>query len=271
MGNIIKNIKDDYILDNFKVNFKNNCPVYSPLFDYFRFTPIKKGKEAIDSNIVNKLTFGVECGHPFGGDFMYEIFTGRSGYSVEFHCKNEQEVLKVITQLAKELQKWFLLLDIGCSVIKCAAPNKVFQLPAYTKKILTDNSLLEAKDTDILYRDKTGEYMVGSLAFNTIFSRIEPGSEKDFFEEHRYRSNDFFILSRTAIALGLLPLEDSDGKDLIIGVDNEEAKEALLGEHAFELKLGKNDWVEYSFTLTDNIIKVINYEKMSKLYDFDII
>ena len=97
------------------------------------------------------------------------------------------------------------------------------------------------------------------------------GSEKDFFEEHRYRSNDFFILSRTAIALGLLPLEDSDGKDLIIGVDNEEAKEALLGEHAFELKLGKNDWVEYSFTLTDNIIKVINYEKMSKLYDFDII
>lgn len=130
MGNIIKNIKDDYILDNFKVNFKNNCPVYSPLFDYFRFTPIKKGKEAIDSNIVNKLTFGVECGHPFGGDFMYEIFTGRSGYSVEFHCKNEQEVLKVITQLAKELQKWFLLLDIGCSVIKCAAPNKVFQLLA---------------------------------------------------------------------------------------------------------------------------------------------
>lgn len=271
MGNIIKNIKDDYILDNFKVDFKNNCPVYSPLFDYFRFTPIKKGKEAIDSNIVNKLTFGVECGHPFGGDFMYEIFTGRSGYSVEFHCKNEQEVLKVITQLAKELQKWFLLLDIGCSVIKCAAPNKVFQLLAYTKKILTDNSLLEAKDTDILYRDKTGEYMVGSLAFNTIFSRIEPGSEKDFFEEHRYRSNDFFILSRTAIALGLLPLEDSDGKDLIIGVDNEEVKEALLGEHAFELKLGKNDWVEYSFTLTDNIIKVINHEKMSKLYDFDII
>ena len=42
MGNIIKNIKDDYILDNFKVNFKNNCPVYSPLFDYFRFTPIKR-------------------------------------------------------------------------------------------------------------------------------------------------------------------------------------------------------------------------------------
>lgn len=113
--------------------------------------------------------------------------------------------------------------------------------------------------------------MVGSLAFNTIFSRIEPGSEKDFFEEHRYRSNDFFILSRTAIALGLLPLEDSDGKDLIIGVDNEEVKEALLGEHAFELKLGKNDWVEYSFTLTDNIIKVINHEKMSELYDFDII
>jgi len=140
-------------------------------------------------------------------------------------------------------------------------------------KLLITMDKITAKEWLYLidHRDKTGEYMVGSLAFNTIFSRIEPGSEKDFFEEHRYRSNDFFILSRTAIALGLLPLEDSDGKDLIIGVDNEEAKEALLGEHAFELKLGKNDWVEYSFTLTDNIIKVINYEKMSKLYDFDII
>ena len=36
---------------------------------------------------------------------MYEIFTGRYGYDIEFKCKNKKEVLQVIDQLAKDFEK----------------------------------------------------------------------------------------------------------------------------------------------------------------------
>lgn len=71
MGNIIKDIKNDYILDNFRVWFKNNCLCSYPLYD----------------------------------DFRFEIFTGRNGYDIEFKCKNKKEVLQVIDQLAKDFEK----------------------------------------------------------------------------------------------------------------------------------------------------------------------
>lgn len=105
MGNIIKDIKDDYILDNFRVWFKNNCPYNHPLYDDFRFEPIKDNKEDVDDKVRNQLYFGVQCGYPFGSEYMYEVFTARNGYSVEFQCEDKKEVLKVISQLAEDFQK----------------------------------------------------------------------------------------------------------------------------------------------------------------------
>ena len=58
-----------------------------------------------DDDVRNRLYFGVQCGHPYGSDYMYEIFTGRSGYDIEFKCKNKKEVLQVIDQLAKDFEK----------------------------------------------------------------------------------------------------------------------------------------------------------------------
>lgn len=105
MGNIIKDIKSDYILDNFRVWFKNNCPCSYPLYDDFRFEPIMENVEDSDDTIRDQLYFGVQCGHPFGSEYMYEVFTARNGYSVEFKCKNKREVLNVIEQLAEDFQK----------------------------------------------------------------------------------------------------------------------------------------------------------------------
>ena len=70
-----------------------------------RFEPIKEKKEDADDDVRNRLYFGVQCGHPYGSDYMYEIFIGRSGYAIEFKCKNKKEVLQVIDQLAKDFEK----------------------------------------------------------------------------------------------------------------------------------------------------------------------
>lgn len=105
MGKIIKDIKSDYILDNFYVWFKNNCPCAYPLYDDFRFEPLDKNKEDADDKVRDRLYFGVQCDHPFGSECLYEVFTARSGYKTEFKCKNKREVLKVIDQLAEEFQQ----------------------------------------------------------------------------------------------------------------------------------------------------------------------
>ena len=62
-------------------------------------------KEDADDDVRDQLYFGVQCGHPYGSDYMYEIFTGRNGYDIEFKCKNKKEVLQVIDQLAKDFEK----------------------------------------------------------------------------------------------------------------------------------------------------------------------
>lgn len=97
MGNIIKDIKNDFILDNYYVWFKNNCPYNAPLYDDFRFEPLDKNKREY-------LYFGVQCDHPFGKECRYEIFTARNNYETEFKCNSKKEVLNFINKIGQELQ-----------------------------------------------------------------------------------------------------------------------------------------------------------------------
>lgn len=98
MAEIVKEIKNDFILDNYYVWFTNtNIGCYYPSYNTFRFDPLKR-------EMRNKMYFGVQCNHPCGDSSEYVIYTARSGYKDEFKCNSKEEVLTAIEQLASEIE-----------------------------------------------------------------------------------------------------------------------------------------------------------------------
>lgn len=131
-----------------------------------------------------------------------------------------------------------------------------------------ENKLFSPSPTDILYRDKeTGLWFVGDAALSYTEEGEDIQSDEILYNHTRTEGEDYKVLLRVALALGMaqegFKFAKTPRLKIITGLphkrldnDKEKVKEAFSGHHKFELKIGDNDWVEFSFVVNKEDVKV---------------
>ena len=91
----VMGITDPFILDNYYVWFKNNCPMVGPLYDDARFEPLAGGR--------NGQYFLVIKDSPHEA-YKWALYTERHGFErPEFQCDNARDMIRYINGMGPEL------------------------------------------------------------------------------------------------------------------------------------------------------------------------
>ena len=99
IAKVVMGITDPFILDNYYVWFKNNCPGAGPLYDDVRFEPLTGER--------NGKYFLVSLDSPHER-MKWALVTERFGFSTpEFECANVREMIRYVNKLGPELEQGF--------------------------------------------------------------------------------------------------------------------------------------------------------------------
>lgn len=97
IGGVVIGITDPFVLDNYYICFKNNCPCSGPLYDDVRFEPLSGDRDG--KYFVISLDSPHEC-------MKWALTTERFGFDTpEFECRNVRDMVKYINELGPQLEQ----------------------------------------------------------------------------------------------------------------------------------------------------------------------
>ena len=168
---------------------------------------------------------------------------------------------------------WICGIDIGYGGIKGVAPNKAFSISSYLYKVergAADNRMAGVRPTDIVYRDKDGDWAVGDLAYDFEDPRSPRTLDTEkTAKENRYLDKEYKIYFSVALGLALMSNGDSGWTDERIMVQTglptkylklghaKLLRAGVQGKYDFSLKVGANDYVHFEFELTDQQLFIV--------------
>ena len=96
LSSVVLGIRAPFILDNYYVWFKNNCPMAGPLYDDARFEPLSGERDG------KYFVVTLDCPHELA---KWVLYTERYGYDApEFCSGNVRDVVRYINSMAAELE-----------------------------------------------------------------------------------------------------------------------------------------------------------------------
>ena len=96
LSSVVLGIKAPFILDNYCVWFKNNCPMAGPLYDDARFEPLSGERDG------KYFVVTLDCPHELA---KWVLYTERYGYDApEFCSGNVRDMVQYINGMAAELE-----------------------------------------------------------------------------------------------------------------------------------------------------------------------
>ncbi len=97
IGRVVMGITDPFILDNYYVWFKNNCPLNGPLYDDVRFEPLSGNRDG------KYFVISLDSPHE---RMKWALVTERYGFDApEFDCRDIREMIRYVNSIGPELQK----------------------------------------------------------------------------------------------------------------------------------------------------------------------
>lgn len=94
---VVMGITDPFILDNYYVWFKNNCPMIGPLYDDVRFEPLTEERDG------NYFLVTKDSPHEKA---KWVLYTERHGFDEpEFQCANVRDMIRYVNGLGPELAR----------------------------------------------------------------------------------------------------------------------------------------------------------------------